>query len=169
MNTCGITGVLGKCDERRGDITGLRKLSHSSKDTTASLLHTSCVSQGVFPELNKIQEAGITTSTQTIQSTEATPIGWSSLGEACRKGGGHTAFNWGNFRCIVIPAPGPPLSRVLTELGRAPGLQILRGCGLWKGGQVCSTAGQVQARPFLSLGRPWTPLSISLTLRRPYC
>ena len=69
---------------------------------------------------------------------------WSSLREACRKGGGHTAFNWGNFRCIVTPAPGPPLSRVLTELGRAPGLQILRGCGLWK--EARSAAQQAKSR-----------------------
>ena len=71
-------------------------------------------------------------------------MGWSSLREACRKGGGHMAFNWGNFRCIVTPAPGPPLSRVLTELGRAPGVQILRGCGLWK--EARSAAQQAKSR-----------------------
>lgn len=28
--------------------------------------------------------------------------------------------------------PRPPLSRGLTQLGRAPGLKTLRGCGLWQ-------------------------------------
>lgn len=38
-------------------------------------------------------------------------LSWSSLGEECRKGGGHAVFSRGNFRCIVTPAPGHPMSR----------------------------------------------------------
>ena len=128
----------------KGEGTQRPKEPSTAPKTLQQACFTQAVFQGSLPRTPAQggPEAGSTTSTQTIQSTEATL--WASLREACRKGGGHTAFNWGNFRCIVTPAPGPPLSQVLTELGRAPGLQILRGCGLWK--EARSAAQQAKSR-----------------------
>ena len=115
--------------------------------TVPKTLWQACFTQAVFPgSLPRTPaqggpEAGSTTSTQTIQSTEASPWAGPVSGRHAGRVEGTRPSTGVILDALSLLPRGHPSA---TELGRAPGLQILRGCGLWK--EARSAAQQAKSR-----------------------
>lgn len=148
-----------------------------------SLLQHRLYFQGVLSALQPrgSPASGSTALTINHQVHRGLSLSWSSLGEECRKGEGAQPSAGVILDALsLLPQATPQL--VLPELGRASGLEMFRGCGLWKEArpagwearrrQALPQWGQDTGRSLtlkaLLFASTKTPLATSLTLRSPH-